>query len=64
MVESTYSEVKVQPQDEVDLTEDQIQQLLLEAEDRLRGSNVQLTHNPDTTSLRYFRLLSSGATFR
>ncbi|KAJ5092250.1 Fcf2 pre-rRNA processing [Penicillium alfredii] len=42
----------VSPQDEVDLTDAQIQQLLLEAENRLRGPNNQVTP-ADATSLRY-----------
>lgn len=32
-------------QDDVDLTDEQIQQLLLEAEGRLRGSDVQISQN-------------------
>jgi hypothetical protein len=36
-----------------DLTDDQIQQLLLEAETRLRGSNALSTQNEDAASLRY-----------
>lgn len=48
----THMEVKVQPQDEVDLTDDQIQQLLLEAEGRLRGSDVQVAQVSDVASLR------------
>ncbi|KAJ6024510.1 hypothetical protein N7540_005307 [Penicillium herquei] len=42
MVESTHVKVNVQPQEEVDLSDDQIQKLLLEAESRLRGEDVQL----------------------
>lgn len=49
---STQVEVNVQPHDEVDLTDDQIQQLLLEAEGRLRGSDVQIAQDSDVTSLR------------
>ncbi|KAJ5628378.1 hypothetical protein N7490_010606 [Penicillium lividum] len=52
-------EVNSQPQEEVDLTDDQIQQLLLEAEGRLRGSDVQLTQDLDITSLSIPKL-SSG----
>lgn len=43
----------VQSQDEVDLTDDQIQQLLLEAEGRLRGPVVSTTQDLDAASLRY-----------
>lgn len=53
MVDSTHVEVNVQPQEEVDLSDDQIQQLLLEAEGRLRGSDVQVAHEFDSASLRY-----------
>lgn len=40
-------------QEEVELTDDQIQQLLLEAENRLRGSDNQITPVDDAASLRY-----------
>lgn len=50
---ATHVEVNAQPHDEVDLTDDQIQELLLEAEGRLRGSDVQLTPDSDVASLRY-----------
>lgn len=53
MVASTLVEPTVQPQDEVDLTDEQIQQLLLEAEGRLRGPDVQSTQELDITSMRY-----------
>lgn len=46
MVTST-GELNVQPQDEVDLTDEQIQQLLREAEDRLRGPLVQAPQTED-----------------
>ncbi|KAJ5554520.1 hypothetical protein N7513_004479 [Penicillium frequentans] len=55
----THVEVNAQPHDEVDLTDDQIQQLLLEAEGRLRGSDVQLTPDSDVTSLRIPKLSSA-----
>jgi len=45
----------VQPQDEVDLTDDQIQQLLLEAEERLRGPAVSTTQDPEAAPLRYVK---------
>ncbi|KAJ5936465.1 Fcf2 pre-rRNA processing [Penicillium verhagenii] len=48
---STHVEANVQPQEEVDLTDDQIQQLLLEAESRLRGSDLQLVQDSDIASL-------------
>lgn len=43
----------VQPQDEVNLTDEQIQQLLLEAEGRLRGSLVQATKGTEDAALKY-----------
>jgi hypothetical protein len=52
MAASNVAEPSVQPQDEVDLTDEQIQQLLLEAEGRLRGSDTQSTEL-DIGSLRY-----------
>jgi hypothetical protein len=48
-----YTGPSVQSQDEVDLTDDQIQQLLLEAEGRLRGPVVSTTQDLDAASLRY-----------
>ena len=53
MVDFIHTEPSVQPQHEVDLTDDQIQQLLLEAEGRLRGSVVPNTQDVDAASLRY-----------
>lgn len=52
MAASNVAEPSVQPQDEVDLTDEQIQQLLLEAEGRLRGPDTQSTEL-DIGSLRY-----------
>lgn len=52
MVASTIVEPTVQPQDEVDLNDEQIQQLLLEAEGRLRGSDAP-SKELDIASLRY-----------
>lgn len=52
MAASNVAEPSVQPQDEVDLTDEQIQQLLLEAEGRLRGPDTQSTEL-DIASLRY-----------
>jgi hypothetical protein len=43
----------VPSQEEVELTDDQIQQLLLEAENRLRGSDTQIAPADDVASLRY-----------
>lgn len=51
MADSTRVEATAKPQEEVDLTDDQIQQLLLEAEGRLRGSNA-LTTQDDADALR------------
>lgn len=51
MVDSAHVEAVAQPQGEVDLTDDQIQQLLLEAEGRLRGPTT-LTSQDDTAALR------------
>lgn len=53
MVEIIHTEPSIQPQHEVDLTDDQIQQLLLEAEGRLRGSVISTTQDVDAASLRY-----------
>ncbi|KAJ5358547.1 uncharacterized protein N7496_010960 [Penicillium cataractarum] len=50
----------VPPQDEVELTDDQIQQLLLEAENRLRGSDTQVTPVDDVASLRIPKLATSS----
>ncbi|KAJ5658051.1 uncharacterized protein N7484_001700 [Penicillium longicatenatum] len=58
-MDSTRVEINVQSQDEMDLTDDQIQQLLLEAEGRLRGSGAQLAPDSDVASLRIPKL-SSG----
>ncbi|KAJ5752338.1 Fcf2 pre-rRNA processing [Penicillium odoratum] len=58
-MDPTHVEVNSQPQEEVDLTDDQIQQLLLEAEGRLRGSDVQLAQDLDITSLSIPKM-SSG----
>lgn len=52
MVASTTVEPTVQPQDEVDLTDKQIQDLLLEAEGRLRGPDAQ-PKELDIASIRY-----------
>lgn len=41
-----------------DLTDDQIQQLLLEAETRLKGSNALTTQTDDLASLRYGNLFN------
>ncbi|KAJ5246933.1 hypothetical protein N7468_001916 [Penicillium chermesinum] len=49
-------------QDDLDLTENQIQQLLLEAEGRLRGSDVSISQGSEISSLRIPKL-SSGSTF-
>ncbi|KAJ5701563.1 hypothetical protein N7488_009111 [Penicillium malachiteum] len=57
MVESTHVKVTVQPQEEVDLSDDQIQKLLLEAESRLRGEDVQLQ---EVDSSFHIPKLSSG----
>lgn len=43
----------VPSQEEVELTDDQIQQLLLEAENRLRGSDTQIAPADAVASLRY-----------
>ncbi|KAJ5755292.1 hypothetical protein N7533_004835 [Penicillium manginii] len=59
MAASIVAEPSVQPQDEVDLTDEQIQQLLLEAEGRLRGPDTQSTEL-DIASLRIPKL-SSGS---
>jgi hypothetical protein len=40
-----------------DLTDDQIQQLLLEAETRLRGPNTLSTQTDDLASIRYGHIL-------
>ncbi|KAJ5675897.1 hypothetical protein N7462_008794 [Penicillium macrosclerotiorum] len=61
MVDTTHVESGIQPHDEADLTDDQIQQLLLEAEGRLRGSNGQLVPDLDAASLRIPKL-SPGST--
>jgi hypothetical protein len=53
MGDSTTMGSSVPLQEEVELTDDQIQQLLLEAENRLRGSDSQLTPVDDVASLRY-----------
>lgn len=52
MVASSTVEPTVQPQDEVDLTDEQIQDLLLEAEGRIRGPDVQ-PKELDIASIRY-----------
>lgn len=57
MAEPTTTKVEAQPQEEIDLSDDQIQQLLLEAEGRLRGSDVQLAQGSDPTSFRYLYLV-------
>lgn len=67
MVESACTGPSVQSQSEVDLTDDQIQRLLVEAESRLRDPDVQLTKDSDAASLRYVEATSlllkrSGAT--
>lgn len=49
----------VPPQEEVELTDDQIQQLLLEAENRLRGSDIQITPADDVASIRCAALASN-----
>lgn len=55
MVDLTHAGPSVQPQEEVDLTDEEIQQLLLEAEGRLRGPVVSTTHDFDAASLRYVK---------
>ncbi|KAJ5279902.1 hypothetical protein N7478_005274 [Penicillium angulare] len=60
MVGSTHVKVDVQPQEEVDLSDVQIQQLLLEAEGRLRGSDVQVSDEFDPTSFRIPKLSSES----
>jgi hypothetical protein len=55
MVDLTHAGPSVQPQEEVDLTDDEIQQLLLEAEGRLRGPVVSTTQDFDAASLRYVK---------
>ncbi|KAJ5180354.1 Fcf2 pre-rRNA processing [Penicillium capsulatum] len=60
MVDSAQVEAVVQPQDEVDLTDDQIQQLLLEAEGRLRGPNALATQE-DAAALRIPKLTAASA---
>lgn len=52
MVTST-EEPSVQPQEEMDLTDEQIQQLLLEAEGRLRGPLVQATKGTEDAVFKY-----------
>ncbi|KAJ5099140.1 hypothetical protein N7532_006141 [Penicillium argentinense] len=56
MVDSTCVDAAAQPRDEVDLTDEQIQQLLLEAEGRLRGPDVQTTKELDVAYLRIPKL--------
>jgi hypothetical protein len=56
-----YTGPSVQSQDEADLTDDQIQQLLLEAEGRLRGPVVSTTQDLDAASLRIPKLSSGSA---
>lgn len=46
-------ESSIRPQDEVDLTDEQIQQLLLEAEGRLRGPSVQATKGTEDALFKY-----------
>ena len=53
MVVSALASNTTHSQDDQDLSDDQIQQLLLEAESRLRGSDTQLTQNLDANSLKY-----------
>jgi hypothetical protein len=55
MVDLTHAGPSVQPQEEVDLTDEEIQQLLLEAEGRLRGPVVSTTQDFDAASLRYVK---------
>ncbi|KAJ5449629.1 uncharacterized protein N7458_006078 [Penicillium daleae] len=50
----------VPSQEEVELTDDQIQQLLLEAENRLRGSDTQIAPADDVASLRIPKLSTSS----
>lgn len=52
MVTST-EDPSFQPQDEVDLTDEQIQQLLLEAEGRLRGPLAQATKGTEDAVFKY-----------
>ncbi|KAJ5127528.1 Fcf2 pre-rRNA processing [Penicillium atrosanguineum] len=61
MVDLVHTGPSVQPQDEVDLTDDQIQQLLLEAEGRLRGPVVSNSQDLDAASLRIPKLSSGTA---
>ncbi|KAJ5166504.1 uncharacterized protein N7482_005285 [Penicillium canariense] len=60
MVATTDIEANVPPQEDVDLTDDQIQQLLLEAEARLRGSDTQIAQANDAASLRIPKLSASS----
>ena len=53
MADTTTMRSSVSPQEEDELTDDQIQQLLLEAENRLRGSDTQIALADDVASLRY-----------
>lgn len=62
MVASTTVEPTVQPQDEVDLTDKQIQDLLLEAEGRLRGPDAQ-PKELDIASIRIPKL-SAGSSLQ
>lgn len=54
MTDTGLASVMAQPsaQDDLDLNEDQIQQLLLEAEGRLRGANVPAPQESEFASLR------------
>ncbi|OQE21104.1 hypothetical protein PENSTE_c012G00602 [Penicillium steckii] len=62
MVASSTVEPTVQPQDEVDLTDEQIQDLLLEAEGRIRGPDVQ-PKELDISSIRIPKL-SAGSSLQ
>lgn len=58
MGDTTTMGSSVAPPDE-ELTDDQIQKLLLEAENRLRGSDTQIAPADDAASLRYAVLASN-----
>jgi hypothetical protein len=60
MGDTTTMGSSVPSQEEVELTDDQIQQLLLEAENRLRGSDTQIAPVDDAASLRYAVLVSNS----
>ena len=53
MSASVHVDAGRQPQGEADLTDDQIQQLLQEAEGRLRGDDAHLIKSTNADTLRY-----------